>query len=486
MSGMHDDADKMTTADDDEWNDSMLVQRVLEIVFVLLALVAFVFASGAGRWIIPALLLVAAGYVMLVRRSSKQAHERVQALAAIDLLPVGVLVFNRQGDCIITNEFMRERFPRDEERERTISGEIPIRLMDFVPFFQAGRVAQEVLDEFADLFSNDIERKNMSARLQGAYDGSLRTYQIEVVRVYSHATPLIILIANDVTTEVERQEHESALQNELLYMERQAGKAEMASGMLHDVGNVLTSIALAADLGSEKIKRFPRRVIEELPAAFDAVVAGRAEQRDFGGMVHLLRDRLQGNFTDMDELFERLQRHCTFAKAIIADQQDRTQRVFLRRRLDIEAVVDDAMQIALDARDARSWIEVEKTIEEPACDIQSDTERLKQVLVNLLRNAIDAVADFPVTKVRIRGEVMEQWYRISVRDFGPGVAPEHVPQLFRHGFTTKDDGHGFGLHHAANVARELQGSIRYIAHEIGAEFEVEIPLVATKNQIPAR
>ena len=68
--------------------------------------------------------------------------------------------------------------------------------------------------------------------------------------------------------------------------------------------------------------------------------------------------------------------------------------------------------------------------------------------------------------------------QITVRDNGVGIPPDHLTKIFNHGFTTRKDGHGFGLHSGALAARELGGSLRVHSDGPGkgAAFTLELPL----------
>ena len=71
--------------------------------------------------------------------------------------------------------------------------------------------------------------------------------------------------------------------------------------------------------------------------------------------------------------------------------------------------------------------------------------------------------------------------RIAVTDNGVGIAPQHLTSVFRHGFTTKKNGHGFGLHSGANAAKEMGGSLTASSAGtgLGATFTLELPVAAT-------
>jgi signal transduction histidine kinase len=109
-----------------------------------------------------------------------------------------------------------------------------------------------------------------------------------------------------------------------------------------------------------------------------------------------------------------------------------------------------------------------------------DRHKLMQILVNLIRNSKHACDEGGGgdKKIVLRMTGNEQIVRIAVIDNGVGIAPENLTRIFAHGFTTRKDGHGFGLHSAALVARELGGSL--MAHSdgpgLGATFTIELPL----------
>jgi signal transduction histidine kinase len=76
--------------------------------------------------------------------------------------------------------------------------------------------------------------------------------------------------------------------------------------------------------------------------------------------------------------------------------------------------------------------------------------------------------------------------KIVVKDNGVGIPSENLAKIFSHGFTTKKDGHGFGLHSGANAAREMGGSLvaRSNGPGPGAEFTLELPMSAP-DRVPA-
>jgi signal transduction histidine kinase len=114
----------------------------------------------------------------------------------------------------------------------------------------------------------------------------------------------------------------------------------------------------------------------------------------------------------------------------------------------------------------------------PTCRV--DRHKLMEVLVNLLQNARQALQEEGLARrritVRVRagepGRVL-----IEVEDTGVGIPAENLQRIFTHGFTTKKNGHGFGLHASANATTEMGGTLVGLSDGPGqgACFRLEIP-----------
>lgn len=148
----------------------------------------------------------------------------------------------------------------------------------------------------------------------------------------------------------------------------------------------------------------------------------------------------------------------------------------LRERLDLAAVVDQALQL-LDTRLRDEQVSTVLHLTRPAW-VRGDAIRLEQVLINLLRNALDAMADQPLKRLEVRLEADEQLWRLTVSDSGTGIAEEHLGQVFDPFFTTKAVGDGLGLGLAVSFAiiHESGGRLTADNHEGGAVFCVTLPI----------
>jgi C4-dicarboxylate-specific signal transduction histidine kinase len=165
-------------------------------------------------------------------------------------------------------------------------------------------------------------------------------------------------------------------------------------------------------------------------------------------------------------------------KTIVTMQQSYAGVSGLIESVSLADLLDDA--IKLNGSSCEKYgIEIERDYDELP-EINLEKQKLLQILVNLVKNAKDALVQQGSPRPRLHLRLhrhQEELLRIEVSDNGVGIPPENLMRIFSHGFTTKADGHGFGLHASANTARQLGGSL--IAESdgpgLGARFIVELP-----------
>ncbi len=148
----------------------------------------------------------------------------------------------------------------------------------------------------------------------------------------------------------------------------------------------------------------------------------------------------------------------------------------LREKLDLANVVDQALQL-LEPRLHEEAIDLHVELTRPAW-VRGDAIRLEQVLINLLRNALDAMRDTPRKRLEIRIEADQQLWRLMVTDTGGGINEEHLGKIFDPFFTTKPVGDGLGLGLAVSYAivHELGGRLTASNHAEGALFTLTLPI----------
>ncbi len=272
---------------------------------------------------------------------------------------------------------------------------------------------------------------------------------------------------------------------ELLEVSRQAGMAEIATNVLHNVGNVLNSVNVSGLLIADKMRNSK--------VANLAKVAGlmRAHEKDFGNFfandpkgkqipdylanlsTHLTQEQ-EGVLHEIGTLVSNIDH----IKEIVAMQQSYTKASGVIESLNVADLVKDAIRLNNPSM-IRHNVKV-------VCDfgevppVSTDKHKVIQILVNLIRNAKHACDDSgrqdKQITLRITGE--NRHVRIAVSDNGIGIPKENLTRIFNHGFTTRKDGHGFGLHSGANTAKEIGGSLGVFSEGEGrgAMFTLELPL----------
>ncbi|TDU64039.1 PAS domain-containing protein [Prosthecobacter fusiformis] len=290
----------------------------------------------------------------------------------------------------------------------------------------------------------------------------------------------------DITAQREHEASTQDLHKMMVEASRQAGMAEIATGVLHNVGNVLNSLNVGAKLLAERLKKSrmdklcqaTQLVKDNLPDNPDFFTNDKRGQVLPGYLVDLsayLRDeqnRLDATVSDMIERIEHIR------DMIMLQQSHSTVRT-LWEPLDLVTVIEDALRLETDVHIAHQQIQVERHFADLP-PIYSARGLLLQILVNLLANACQAMGDRPVAERKLTLRIVpvgNEKINITVEDTGCGIHPRNLTNIFTQGFTTKTDGHGFGLHHACLLAQDLGGVLRAESDGLGkgARFTLEVP-----------
>jgi signal transduction histidine kinase len=265
--------------------------------------------------------------------------------------------------------------------------------------------------------------------------------------------------------------------------------AEVATGVLHNVGNVLNSVNVSATLISERLGQSRTGNLARAAAMLRGKNGHLAEflSNDPKGRLlpayiadlsqHLEEERLEARAE-----IDLLTRNIEHIKDIVAMQQTYARVSGVVEILTVESLIEDALRLNVDSF-ARHGIVVERDfIAVPPVAV--DKHKALQILVNLIRNAKHAMDEASPSEKRLSLSVRlkdETTVAINIRDTGIGIAPENLTRIFSHGFTTRKNGHGFGLHSAALAAQQMGG--RIIAQSegtgTGATFILELALAGS-------
>ncbi|WP_375773614.1 AAA family ATPase [Archangium gephyra] len=265
----------------------------------------------------------------------------------------------------------------------------------------------------------------------------------------------------------ERTRELKQAQARLVETARSVGMAEVASNVLHDVGNTLTSIVVDTEQMQraveasrvDRVDKVFKLLAEHRPHLADFVNHDERGQQLFTYMPSLAAELMQEREA-LRQGLGTLGRNVERVRTIIQLQQTYATSSLLVEECELSEVLEEALRLQGGAL-RQAGVRVEKELE-PLPRVKLDRHRLLQILLNLLSNARQALEETAPGQrtlwLRLHRE--GQWIRFEVRDNGQGLTPEVSRRLFNHGFTTRKGGHGIGLHSSALAARLMGGQLR--------------------------
>lgn len=272
-------------------------------------------------------------------------------------------------------------------------------------------------------------------------------------------------------------------QHALVASARDAGRAEIATNVLHNVGNVLNSVNVSAQV---VVARLQNSKVQGLARAMQMMDAHRDDLPAF--LTQDAKGRLLPAYLDQatkalaserDELvgeLRLLERNVDHIKDVVKTQQSYAGVTTVLAPVQLREVVEDALRLAAGALEQAEVTVVREFDDVPVAAL--DKARIVQILVNLIRNAKHAMAHTPgARRLTLRIGCRDDKLFVTVADEGEGIPAENLTRIFAHGFTTRKDGHGFGLHGAVLAATEMGGTLT--AHSDGpgrgATFTLQLP-----------
>ena len=336
-----------------------------------------------------------------------------------------------------------------------------------------------------------LRAEKMGADEIGAFTDTFN-HMLEQIQ-YQDAT--LQAVQNTLEHQVKEQQHEiaerkraeeevEALHNQLVETSRHAGMAEVATGVLHNVGNVLNSVNVSSTLLADRLRKSRASNVEraaELLKEQDGNLARWLTEDERGKMLPSylaeLGRHLSTEHGEMTAELELLVKNVEHIKEIVAMQQNYAKVSGFTETLPLEKLMDDAIQMNAAAFE-RHRVKVIRNYENVP-NVRVDKHKVLQILVNLLRNAKYAMDACRERRIDLHiHRTAEGAVRVIVRDTGCGIPAENLTRIFSHGFTTKKDGHGFGLHSGAIAAREMGGILTAESEGPGrgATFILELPV----------
>jgi len=280
------------------------------------------------------------------------------------------------------------------------------------------------------------------------------------------------------------------MHKQLVDTSRQAGMAEVATSVLHNVGNVLNSVNVSSTLVSNQVRKSKAANLSKVVALLNEHAADIGDfltndpkGKQLPGYLGQLAEHLVGEQTTVLKELKLLHENIEHIKDIVVMQQSYAKISGVIETVNITDLVEDALRLNLGALQ-RHGVEVLREYEDlPLVDVEK--HKILQILVNLVRNAKYACDESlrPDKLMTLRVTRASDLVNISVMDNGIGIPAENLTRIFNHGFTTRKDGHGFGLHSAVLAAMEMGGALKVHSDgaDKGATFTLELPYKPHKN-----
>jgi PAS domain S-box-containing protein len=392
-----------------------------------------------------------------------------------DQAPIGVAHADRRGRLLRYNHAFSTMlgFDPGELADKTIG--------DLTHRDDIARVSAELERLWnGEVQSVDLEKRDVRK------DGSFHWVRITTALVHEGdgKPEYSVEFVRDISARKESAEELERVHKQLMIASRQAGMAEVATNVLHNVGNILNSVNISASLVTERVKQSKAPGISRLAAllqekgtAVGEFLANDERGKRIPEYLTSLGDQLVSDQKVALEELASLRDNLEHIKDTVAMQQSYAKLCGVTETVAVADLVEDSLRLNAGAF-VRHGVTLRREFNEVP-PITVDKHKVLQILVNLVRNAKYACdesgrADKLLT-LRIEGA--PAGVRICVIDNGVGIPAENMSRIFTHGFTTRVDGHGFGLHSGALAAQELGGSLLVTSDGpgCGATFMLELP-----------
>jgi two-component system, NtrC family, sensor kinase len=292
-------------------------------------------------------------------------------------------------------------------------------------------------------------------------------------------------LQDQVTAKEKALSELAEVQSSLVELSRAAGMAEVATGVLHNVGNVLNSINVSCTLIMDQLRESRianvSKVAELLAQAegeLSLFLTQDPRGKQIPGYLTSLADALKAERQVMLKEAESLNGRIGHIKEIVAMQQSYGRVSGVNETIFPEQLMEDAVKLNSGAL-ARHGIKINRQYQSVP-PIVVDKHKVLQILLNLINNAKHACseggAEEKIITLRIHKNDQDRLC-MEVEDNGMGIPLENMTRIFQHGFTTRRSGHGFGLHSGAIAAHEMGGalSVQSDGPGRGALFTLELP-----------
>ncbi|GEM_PF-4180332 len=274
---------------------------------------------------------------------------------------------------------------------------------------------------------------------------------------------------------ISSQEKINALNKDLLNKARQSGMADVAISVLHGIGNVLNNMSISSEILHEKIKNISLTklsefvdFIKEKPNEKNRYFIENPDGNKMLEYLSLIAQQANAEKLDLLEEITSMNIHIDHIKSVVSMQQEISKPSNVRTKAAISTIIDSILTLQ-NNKIAINKITLVRHYKDELL-ILTDQYQLEKIIRNLIQNAVDSliVCNNMDKQLIISCDAdNDENIIIQVIDNGLGIPPEDINKIFNFGFTTKNEGHGFGLHDSALTAKELGGELKASSKGLG-------------------
>jgi len=416
-------------------------------------------------------------------RTAELKGNEARIRAIYDNVGEGIIVINNQGYIDSINPTAQRIFCIDQKDVIGMHAIFLLADQKYKDLIKSADYNDETQGPFKTRSSKhpvEFEGKRM--------DGSTFPMEMVVTGMTLGENQMRTCIVRDITRRRQAENRLVDAQKNLLDAAHKSGMAEMATGVLHNIGNILNSVSVSV----EEICRIARNSKVKGLVKANSMLSDNVDnigeflQNDSKGKKlpeYYLKvgDSINNELNYIIDESRSLNEKTTMMKEVIATQQAYATTSLYTENFQIAPLVEDALKVQ-EASINQSGIKIIKHVADTP-DIKAQKSKLLQVITNLIKNAKEATAEndslYKHKEIIIEIDTRnEDTVYVSIYDNGCGIDKNNLSNIFNHGFTTKENGHGFGLHTSANSMTEMGGALTVSSDgpELGACFTVSLPV----------
>ena len=356
-------------------------------------------------------------------------------------------------------------------------------IVNTVPIMDDASTVRGALVSFHDV--TELDRSN--SQLKEA-NSELEVSRVQILEKNQELETTNTSLHVEVNERKKAQAEREELHQQLMQASRQAGMADVASSVLHNVGNVLNSINVSTETLLKTLKKPMVGDVCRIASMFhehqgdlQVFLTQDPTGKQIPSYLGIVAESLSGSHQTIQSEISSLVSKIDHIKQVIMSQQNIAHAGEVREKAAVEELMEQALMMGMPEPEKYGIRVVREYAQVPT--IMTDRHHVLQILVNVITNAKNSMVEYPgkshclTLRIGLPADRRES-VRFEVIDTGGGITAENFPRLFAQGFTTRKAGHGLGLHSAAISAKNLGGLLQAQSEGEGrgATFMLDLPL----------